>query len=82
MTNIRAKVTQNGKTFAQVTPQQNVLVSTYKINGNVSNLGDLLDVDTGAAVDGSLLSYNTTTQKWEAITTIDAPVIEVNGGFF
>jgi hypothetical protein len=82
MTTIRAKVTQNGKTLAQVTPQQNVLVSTYKINGNVSNLGDLVDVDTDAATDGSLLSYNTATQKWEAVTKIEKPAVEVNGGFF
>lgn len=79
---IRATVTQNGKTTAAVTPQQSILVSSYRANPTTTNLGDLADVDTTTVTDGSLLAYNASSQKWEATTIIEKPSVELNGGFF
>jgi hypothetical protein len=79
---IRATVTQYGKTTAAVTPQQSILVSSYRSNQNTTSLGDLTDVDVSSVTDGSLLAYNATTQKWEATELIENPSVELNGGFF
>jgi hypothetical protein len=79
---IRATVTQYGKTTAAVTPQQSILVSSYRSNQNITSLGDLTDVDTSSVTDGSLLAYNAATQKWEATELIENPSVELNGGFF
>lgn len=79
---IKATVTQYGKTTAAVTPQQSILVSSYRSNSASTNLGDLTDVDTTAVTDGSLLAYNAASQKWEATTLIEKPSVELNGGFF
>jgi hypothetical protein len=79
---IRATVTQYGKTTAAVTPQQSILVSSYRSNQNTTSLGDLTDVDVSSVTDGSLLAYNAATQKWEATELIENPSVELNGGFF
>jgi len=79
---IKATVTQNGKTTAKVTPQQNILVTNYQVSSSNITLNDLVDVEVGNLQDGALLSYNQNTQSWKAITSIENPNTEVNGGFF
>jgi hypothetical protein len=79
---IKATVTQNGKTTAKVTPQQNILVTNYQVSTSNITLNDLVDVEVGNLQDGALLSYNQNTQSWKAITSIENPNTEVNGGFF
>lgn len=82
MTNIKATVTQNGKTLAKVTPQQNILVTNYQVNTSNITLDDLLDVQVGNQQDGAILSYDASSQTWKALTVIENPNTEVNGGFF
>lgn len=82
MTNIRATVTQNGKTLAKVTPQQSILVTNYQVNTSSITLDDLIDVEVGNQQDGALLTYDASTQTWKALTVIENPNTEVNGGFF
>lgn len=79
---IKATVTQNGITTAKVTPQQNILVTNYQVSTSNIVLNDLVDVEVGNLQDGALLSYNVNTQSWRAITVIENPNTEVNGGFF
>jgi hypothetical protein len=79
---IKATVTQNGLTTAKVTPQQNILVTNYRVNVNSLAVSDLSDVTVGNLQDGAILQYNAETQVWEARTTIENPNVEVNGGFF
>ncbi len=80
--NIKATITQGGKTTAKVTPQQSILVTSYRSNQNITNLGDISDVNVGALTDGSMLAYNSATQKWEATTLLENPSLVLNGGFF
>lgn len=40
------------------------------------NLDDLLDVDVGNKVDGSILVYNATTQVFEATLTLTNQIID------
>ena len=80
--NIKATVTPNGTTTAKVTPQQNILVTNYQVSTSNITLNDLVDVQVGNLQDGALLSYNVNTQSWNAITSIENPNTEVNGGFF
>jgi hypothetical protein len=82
MTAIKATVTQNGKTLAKVTPQQNVLVTNYQVSTSNISLNDMVDVEVGNLQDGALLSYDATTQTWKALSVIENPNTEVNGGFF
>jgi hypothetical protein len=79
---IKATVTPNGTTTAKVTPQQNILVTNYQVSTSNITLNDLVDVQVGNLQDGALLSYNVNTQSWNAITSIENPNTEVNGGFF
>lgn len=82
MTSIRATVTQNGNTLAKVTPQQNILVTNYQVSAGNITLDDLIDVQVGNLQDGALLTYDATTQTWKALSVIENPNTEVNGGFF
>jgi hypothetical protein len=82
MTNIKATVTQNGKTSAKVTPQQNILVTNYQVSTSTITLDDLVDVQVGNLQDGALLTYDATNQTWRGLSVIENPNTEVNGGFF
>ena len=79
---IKATVKPNGTTTAKVTPQQSILVTNYQVSTSNITLNDLVDVQVGNLQDGALLSYNVNTQSWNAITSIENPNTEVNGGFF
>lgn len=79
---IKATVTQNGLTTAKVTPQQNVLVTNYRVNSNSLNLEDLSNIAATSPLDGAMLVYNAATQVWEARSVIDSPNTELNGGFY
>jgi hypothetical protein len=79
---IKATVTQGGKTTAKVTPQQNILVTNYQVSTSNIALNDLIDVETGNLQDGALLTYSSNTNTWRALSVIENPNTEVNGGFF
>lgn len=79
---VNVDVTSGEATTAAITPQQSISVSSYRLNQNTTNLGDLVDVDVTSTTDGSLLTYNSGSQKWEATTLIEKPSVELNGGFF
>ena len=46
----------------------------------VKRIGDLIDVDTTNKVDGSILIYNATTQKFEASLILNKQIID--GGIY
>ena len=46
----------------------------------VESMSDIADVDTSVRVNGSILVYKTTTNKWTSTTTLDAQNME--GGEF
>lgn len=46
----------------------------------VESLSNILDVDTTTKINGSVLVYKTTTNKWTSTTTLDAQNME--GGEF
>jgi hypothetical protein len=46
----------------------------------VESLSDVADIDAAVKVDGSILVYKTTTNKWTSTTTLDAQNME--GGEF
>ena len=82
MTTIKAKVTQSGLTKAKVTPQQEVLVTNYRVNASNISLSDLVDVAAAGVIDGALLAYNGDSGTWEAKRIIENPNTEFNGGHF
>lgn len=82
MTSIKARVTQGGLTKAKVNPQQEIVVTNYRVNVNSISLSDLVDVATNNASDGALLTYNGNSGTWEAKTIIENQNTEFNGGHF
>lgn len=64
--------------------EQNVLTAFTTLNNpavveSISNIADV-DVTTNGKINGSVLVYKTTTNKWTSTTTLDAQNME--GGFF
>lgn len=49
-------------------------------SNQVSNLGDILDVDTTSLADGSLLVYDDNINKWVASTDLSKQ--SMDGGFY
>ena len=45
----------------------------------INRISEALDVDVTGIVNGSILSYNTTTQKWVVNGDLDGPVYSVDG---
>ena len=54
--------------------------STVSNPAIVESLSDVADVDTTTKINGSVLVYKTTTNKWTSTTTLDAQNME--GGEF
>jgi hypothetical protein len=54
--------------------------STLSNPAVVESLSDVADVDTTTKINGSVLVYRTTTNKWTSTTTLDAQNME--GGEF
>ena len=77
---------------AVVTPDEALTVAvsegTYVLNTStnlanpavVESVSNIADVDTTTKINGSVLVYKTTTNKWTSTTTLDAQNME--GGFF
>lgn len=82
MTSIKARVTQSGLTKAKVNPQQEVVVTNYRVNTSNISLSDLVDVAAANALDGALLAYNGDSGTWEAKRIIENQNTEFNGGHF
>lgn len=79
---IVAKIQNNPQLNAKITPQESILVTNYQLSASTITLDDLIDVEVGNLQDGALLSYSANTQTWKALTVIENPNTEVNGGFF
>lgn len=82
MSNIVARVTNNRNITAKVTPQNEILVTNYQVNSSTIKIDDLIDVQVGNLQDGALLSYDANTETWKALSVIENPNTEINGGFF
>jgi len=78
-------------TFAIVTPDDSLSVAvsegTIVLSSSslanpavVESLSNILDVDVTTKINGSVLVYKTTTNKWTSTTTLDAQNME--GGEF
>lgn len=67
---------------AKITPQQNILVTNYQVSTSNISINDLIDVDARDGNDGALLTYEQSTKTWKALSKIESPTTEVNGGFF
>ena len=77
---------------AVVTPDEALTVAvsegTYVLNTStnlanpavVESISNIADVDTTTKINGSVLVYKTTTNKWTSTTTLDAQNME--GGEF
>jgi hypothetical protein len=77
---------------AVVTPDEALTVAvsegTYVLNSStnlanpsvVESISNIADVDTTTKINGSVLVFKTTTNKWTSTTTLDAQNME--GGFF
>jgi hypothetical protein len=77
---------------AVVTPDEALTVAvsegTYVLNTSsnlanpavVESISNIADVDTTTKINGSVLVFKTTTNKWTSTTTLDAQNME--GGFF
>jgi hypothetical protein len=77
---------------AVVTPNEALTVAvsegTYVLNSStnlanpavVESVSNIADVDTTTKINGSVLVYKTTTNKWTSTTTLDAQNME--GGEF
>lgn len=64
-----------------VTPDEVLTVATNLANpAVVESISNIADVDTTTRINGSVLVYKTTTNKWTSTTTLDAQNME--GGFF
>lgn len=51
-----------------------------RVSAALLNIGNLADVDTSAKVNGSVLVYNSSTEKWTA--TLDLENQNINGGSY
>jgi hypothetical protein len=79
---ISAGLTNNTLIPVKVTPQDRILVTNYQINGNTLRIGDLFNVDTTTAIDGSMLIYNALFDTWNASVSLDNINTIINGGNF
>jgi hypothetical protein len=66
------------KIKAKILDQQDLKVRTNTFSA--TRLGNFEDIDTTVLLNGSVLVYNTTTQKWTSTITLEAQVME--GGEF
>ena len=79
---ITARVINSPNITAQVTPQDRILVTNYRINAETLRIGDIFDVDASSVADGALLIYNGSTQTWVATTNLDNNNTIISGGNF
>jgi hypothetical protein len=82
MADITAVVTPNEALTVAVSEGTFVLnTSTNLANpAVVESISNIVDVDTTTKINGSLLVYKTTTNRWTSTTTLDAQNME--GGEF
>ncbi len=81
MTDTFAVVTQDDALSVAVSEGVLTLSSSTLTNpAIVESLSDVADVDTTTKINGSVLVYRTTTNKWTSTTTLDAQNME--GGEF
>ena len=82
MAEITAVVTPNEALTVAVSEGTYVLnTSTNLANPSVvESISNIADVDTTTKINGSVLVYKTTTNKWTSTTTLDAQNME--GGEF
>lgn len=74
------KVVVNPKNNLTATVQGKNSVLVNQSGQVIRRLSDMADVDLSGLEDGSLLIYNTTTEKFEALTILEKQ--NINGGHF
>jgi len=82
MAEITAVVTPNEALTVAVSEGTFVLNSSTNLANPavVESISNIVDVDTTTKINGSLLVYRTTTNRWTSTTTLDAQNME--GGEF
>jgi len=81
MSDISATVISSELITATVESDTSTTVSAVGIQGASASqvgVGELNDVDTNILINGSVLVYKTTTNKWTSTTILDAQ--DVTGG--
>jgi hypothetical protein len=71
-------VSSSSRINVKVNKKNTVLVNQSKLV--IRSLNDLIDVDTSAKTDGSILIYDEEQKKFVATTLLEKQ--EINGGFF
>jgi hypothetical protein len=69
-------VTDSNNTVVINTQQPNVIVSGMIGPTGVTTFAGLTDIDLGQLAAGSVLVYNTGTQKWTATNMLDQQIVE------
>lgn len=81
MNDIRIKVQQTPSLNAVLNTDPNAIGSQVPINQSaIRYLSQLDDVDVTNLNDGSLLMYNSTSQRWVATNTIENSNLTISGG--
>lgn len=81
MVDIVAVLSPSFNTVATIQENGLTTVQSATYNPNIVNsISDVGDVDTSTLINGSVLVYKTTTNRWTSTTTLDAQDME--GGEF
>jgi len=77
---IKAKITQTNNIKASVKHQNEIVAETLKVGGIA--LADISDIDATGKVDGALLIYNATSEKFELKTDVENENITITAGLY
>jgi hypothetical protein len=80
MSTVKVVAVSSRSIVAKPNTRSQVAVNQSNLVRQISLLGDLVNVDTTGAIDGSMLIYNATEEKFLASTLLDKQT--VNGGHF
>ena len=79
---VSAKVSQNKEEIkASISNDDRLIVSSVNQASNI-RLGDLLDIDTTQAKDGSTLLFNSNNNVFEATSDLNNKNTNINGGHY
>tara|TARA_Y100001937_G_C7134820_1_gene339383 strand:+ start:5215 stop:5463 length:249 start_codon:yes stop_codon:yes gene_type:complete len=82
MANIKAKIRQTNTIKGKATKNNEIVAQTVKLSQGSLSLGDLTDVDTATASDGSVLQFNGTTARFESTNNVENENLTIGGGVF
>lgn len=84
---ITAQVSQNNPQLnVRLNSQKRIVVTEYKLNASIKNQVETLSAFHTAinenAQDGSLITYVGNTSQWTAVTEVENPNTQINGGHY